>query len=108
MNDVNSKIATLIMGWHKNGVWWEDGNTIELLGTGEIGVDYFDPIHRIEYAWMVVEKIESRKFIIERKYDRWLCNIQDKTGKWFDVDPQATAQEAICLAALKAKEVENE
>ena len=110
--EVNMEIATRVMGWTEatptdpRRLYWKGSlGPLETSPAAAMIGRYFDPMHRIEHSWMVVEKLESRQFIVEQKHDRWICNIQDKTGKWFDVDPQATAQEAICLAVLKAKEV---
>lgn len=72
----------------------------------------FDPMLRIEHAWMVVEKFRQAGYWCHLfgRPEKWSCgmaHLKDTTKNDVLVDA-TTAQEAICLAALKAKEGRNE
>lgn len=67
----------------------------------------FDPCHRIDHAWMVVEKLMSMKWYlkIEIAGDMgnlvWWCDLVNPDGRYVQQKAD-TAPMAICLAALEA------
>jgi len=127
MNDVNREVAEKVMGWEVLDVDCIPGERLmwasrEVDSIGykyfkpQITVKDFDPLHKIEHAWMVVEKFESwevyKGHVFDRnEKDRYMVRIwtEPGTSRHFSSDWQATAQEAICkaaLAVLAAKEGE--
>jgi hypothetical protein len=128
--ELDALIAEKVMGWSSqaDGLYWDAGNhrTRLVLGSiiakkrDEMGLEnahgfVFAPSTNIADAWEVVRKMGM--VLIENsgeafgKLDEW--NVQfvghDKEGEPHWVSESAeTVELAICLAALKAKEVTGE
>lgn len=122
--EINKELAERVMRWHESndGSCWLDAdgkfmaflpyspNVDELLAS-----PIWDPCHRIDHAWMVVEKLLEKQqelIVVHHAEQRpeddirgWYCTI-GYDGKF--EGKADTASAAICLAALKAVEVEHE
>lgn len=109
MNDVNREIAEKVM----EGVILSDWSLWLANRSHNKPIANWNPMYRIEHAWMVVEKLNKMplRFVsveyIMVQYD-YLWKATFWNGMNHIEARGNTAQEAICLAALKAKEVENE
>jgi len=104
--DINKEIAEKVMRWewneHLPGWYPHDGTLGDTLFPSE-----WKPSERIEQAWMVVEKMISKKYEVRVSYDwfsrLWLVEFWDTDLNCFDAVVK-TASEAICKAALKCVE----
>ena len=102
--EINRRIAEEVMGWTfrrlatMNLEYWEGASEM-------LRVQDWNPCERIDHAWMVVEKFDG--FKIEKLNNAYACRIHGRQvgewDKWY-----ATAQMAICLASLEAKEGKDE
>ncbi|MFA5132908.1 MAG: hypothetical protein WC444_06305 [Candidatus Paceibacterota bacterium] len=114
MNDVNREVAEKVMGWEVLDIDLPPGekrmwasHEVDSIGykyfKPQIAVKDFDPMHRIEHAWMVVEKFDGclhlRQHNKNGKWEAFFCDA----GPGHEAEGD-TAQEAICKAALAAKE----
>ena len=98
--EINRQVAEKVMKFTKHGATsYIDENN------GQVWFfDEFNPAERIDHAWMVVEKFISTALY---KTEQWSCSLDLDGYKWGQAEAN-TAPMAICLAALKAKEGENE
>lgn len=125
--EINSRIATEIMGWEelRIGYYGTEDETprqkeledwLDKLGVESVGEYYievnknyifpkelWEPCKLIEQAWEVLEKFPPKdyKIIICPSYNGWICQI-NKWTEWSLPTETETAPMAICLAALKA------
>jgi hypothetical protein len=94
---INREFAEKVMGWipNEDGDWdLPDG---EWCGFYE---DEWDPYHRIDHAWMGLEKFEYWK--LERVDNEYECRIIIVGRVYKNTYWQDTAPAAICLACLEA------
>ncbi len=114
MNDVNREVAEKVMGWTEEcptdprRLYWKGSQgPLETHPAAAMIGRYFDPLHKIEHAWMVVEKFDGclhlRQHNKNGKWEAFFCDA----GPGHEAEGD-TAQEAICKAALAAKEGEHE
>jgi len=101
--DIDKEIAEKVMRWE-----WKEDHWQSFDGTEEVYFfDEWKPSERIEQAWMVVEKMISKKYEVRVSYDwfsrLWLVEFWDTDLNCFDAVVK-TASEAICKAALKCVE----
>ena len=101
----NSAVAEGVMGWraHEGSIWFT------LDGQRRYYTYEWDPKHRIDHAWQVVERLIAMEYTVkvaqdtESDYQRWLASLyrgqEMEVGRFAD-----TAPRAICLVALAAME----
>ena len=107
--EIDKLVADNIMGgeWRTariNDQWYTSvyGNKVDLIEEK----DYYEYSTNIEDAWRVVEEMRKHReydysFLLEWSAEnRWCCQFGD-----YIVETVMTAPEAICLAALKAKDI---
>ena len=100
--EINREIAEKVMGWHSFAFHWckpakdADGEFV-------MPIDDWDPYHRIDHAWMVVEKITSIPTTLEESERAWNTRFMllfERASLWACNAKEAAKR--ISLAALEA------
>ncbi len=124
--EVTRYLAMEVMGWkqgikvvgsHRIDVWKKDGEFIGLYPNAN-QVDQFDPIHSIEHAWMIVEKLAEKGEFIFIKHDPlrnvhfWTVIIGEPAFGRERITNRAdvvdNVPKAICIAAVRATATEQQ
>ena len=109
---VNREIAEKVMKFYTLGNstrwWFGDCGRDNLTNFSYIpgAIDYFDPMHRIEHSMMALEKFPYWE--LGKDEDGYYCMITLLDESTVPSGRAKTKEEAICLAALAAKEGINE
>ena len=101
--EINRAVAERVMGWEFQPPcidaplgWWNSPD--------ELDVDDWDPYHRIEHAWMVVERVTSPERTVPQaakvRFVAWFNGAQ--LWKYSAED----AAKEICLAVMRLLEEE--
>ena len=107
MSDIDKQIAEKVMWWDFSLPGYRDKEDV-LIQTE----NSFKPSTNIADAWLVVEKILELgySFELDNTLNNWYCEIIYGHNEDMPIHKAtaSTAPMAICLAALKALEVNNE
>lgn len=102
--EIDILVAEKVMGWKKGANFGvlDNGYGVKFVVHDTLGE--FSPTLRIEDAWQVVEKF--RTFDMSHVHDAFYVTVMRKGNEY--TAEGATAQMAICKAALKAVGIEIE
>jgi hypothetical protein len=111
---INREFATEVMGWHLlNGIgsrWMQEDGTYTDFSDNESNFfhPYFDPYHRIDHAWMGLEKVREHGYYLVLSQNafskEWIAKLVNPDNPEKDVRAfDDTGPAAICIACLEAK-----
>ena len=117
-NEINWHLAELVMGWHSNERHdaWLDADNVHMRDNDlriEDGRDDWNPLEHDDDACAVLDRMGVEQGLdvhLNRTYGLWTCSVHHRAPGMAppSMDHSAGRRFAICLAALKAVDVEVE
>jgi hypothetical protein len=99
--EINAKLAAWL-GWHLEKGFFtyrnSNGQPTGFSSADAGALPYFNPYHRIDHAWMLMEHIKTTQYV--DAFGQW-C---DKYATSIFFEPAQYAAQAICTAILEITE----